>query len=54
MVLVGFFILPLMSFANLPNSLADERPHASLYFVLLINCLQFSSLPVSASMTAIA
>ena len=38
-VLVGFFILPPMPFANLPNSLADERLHASLYFVLLINCL---------------
>jgi hypothetical protein len=35
----GIFILPPMPLANLPNSLADERLHASLYFVLLINCL---------------
>jgi hypothetical protein len=39
MVLVEFFILPLMPFAKLPNLLADERLHAYLYFVLLINCL---------------
>jgi hypothetical protein len=38
-VFVGFFIQPLMSFANHPNSLADERLHACLYFVLLNNCL---------------
>ncbi len=39
MVLVGFIILLPMPFAYRPNSLADERLHASLYFVLLINCL---------------
>ena len=68
MVLVGFFIRPPMPFANHPNLLADERLraslyfvllincllHASLYFLLLINCLKLSSCPVSASMTDIA
>jgi len=39
MVLVGFFILPPMPFAYLSNLLADERLHASLYLVFLINCL---------------
>ena len=38
-VLVGFFILLPMPFANHPNLLANERLHAFLYFVLLTNCL---------------
>ncbi len=38
-VLVGFFMRPLMPFASCPNSLAADRPHAFLYFELFISCL---------------
>ena len=37
--MVGFFTLLPMPLANLPNLLVDERLNASLYFVLLVNCL---------------
>jgi hypothetical protein len=48
MVLVGFFILPPMQFANCPNLLDDDRLNAYLCFVLLIDCLlRIPNLPLA-------
>ena len=45
---------PPTPFANLPNLFADNLLHVFLCFGLCVNCQQFNTLPVSASITASA